>query len=65
MLEIAFWIAKHCPCFQGYGTTAHTSNKDEISQLLTEGMSKEDKRAQEILDKTFTMNDGHYETGLL
>ena len=28
-------------------------------------MSKEDERAQRILDQTFTMKDGHYETGLL
>jgi hypothetical protein len=28
-------------------------------------MSKEDERAQKILDQTFTMKDGHYEIDLL
>ncbi|CAB4008456.1 Hypothetical predicted protein [Paramuricea clavata] len=50
---------------EGYGTRAIRPRKDEERHLSTEGMSKEDERAQKILDQTFTMKDGHYETGLL
>jgi hypothetical protein len=50
---------------EGYGTRAIRPRRDEEHHLSTEGMSKEDERAQKILDQTFTMKDGHYETGLL
>ena len=50
---------------EGYGTRAHRGASGEEVEFSTEGMSKEDERAQRILDRTFTMNDGHYETGLL
>jgi hypothetical protein len=50
---------------EGYGTRAIRPRMDEERPLSTEGMSKEDERAQKILDQTFTMKDGHYETGFL
>jgi hypothetical protein len=50
---------------EGYGTRAIRPRRDEERHLSTEGMSKEDERAQKILDQTFTMKDGHYETGFL
>ena len=50
---------------EGYGTRAIRPKRDEERHLSTEGMSKEDERAQKILDQTFTMKDGHYETGFL
>ncbi|XP_028416310.1 uncharacterized protein LOC114540230 [Dendronephthya gigantea] len=49
---------------EGYGTraTGHERAKD---YLPNGSMSKEDERAQKILEETFKLKDGHYETGLL
>ncbi|XP_028413517.1 uncharacterized protein LOC114536351 [Dendronephthya gigantea] len=49
---------------EGYGTRA-TGHKRTEDYLPNGSMSKGDERAQKILDETFKLKDGHYETGLL
>ena len=52
---------------EGFGTkpVCKPSNEEPVPKHRNHNLSREDMRAVDILEKTTTLNDGHYETGLL
>ena len=52
---------------EGFGTkpVCKPSNEEPVPKHQNHNLSREDMQAVDILEKTTTLNDGHYETGLL